>query len=124
MTPGKVFADFMRIWETGDFTDFDRLISPRYAGHVAAGDRDREGLRQRIVAFRRLYPQIDFEIQDQFASGDRVATRMVAQGEDAEGRPVALMGLNISRIGSGQVQEEWNTWEPLAEPPATRTPRV
>ena len=115
---GEVFRDLMRIWETGDFARFDDLVSERYVGHVAAGDRDRAGLRQRILAFRGLYPLMHFEIEDQFASGDRVATRMLARGRNAKGDAVALMGINISRVRDGKLEEEWNTWEPLKGPAA------
>jgi hypothetical protein len=115
---GEVFRDFMKIWETGDFARFDALVSKRYVGHVAAGDRDREGLRQRILVFRGFYPVMHFEIEDQFASGDRVATRMLARGRNAKGEPVALMGINISRVHDGKLEEEWNTWEPLKGPAA------
>jgi hypothetical protein len=111
--PGQVFREFIEMWASGDLSKFDRLVSTGYAGHVAAGDRDREGLRERILTFRRLFPSIRFDIEDQFSSGERVATRMIARGNDAEGRTVTLMGINISIVRDGAIEQEWNTWERL-----------
>jgi predicted SnoaL-like aldol condensation-catalyzing enzyme len=120
--PADVFRTFMKIWETGDLSQVDELISVDYVGHVAAGDRTREGLRQRILEFRKLYPVMRFEVQDQISSEDRVASRMLATGQDVRGNPVALMGLNISRICDGKIEEEWNTWEALkAAPPLSKS---
>ena len=120
--PADVFRSIIRMWETGDLSQFDRLVSADYVGHVAAGERDREGLRERILAFRQSYPAMHFDVQEQLASGDRVASRMVATGTDAEGRSVALMGLNMSRIKDGKIEEEWNTWEAMQTPPAAQKP--
>ena len=114
-----VFRIFARMWETGDLGMFDQLIAVHYIGHVAAGDRDRDGLRERIRVFRKTYPVMRIDVQDQFLSGDRVASRMLATGKDAQGKPVELMGLNIARIHDGMIEEEWTTWEALR---AVRTP--
>lgn len=111
--PAEVFRAFARMWETGDLGMFDQLIAVQYVGHVAAGDRNRDGLRERIQVFRKTYPVMRIEVEDQLLSGDRVASRMLATGKDAQGKPVALMGLNIARIHDGKIEEEWNTWEPL-----------
>jgi hypothetical protein len=43
---------------------------------------------------------------------------MLAHGRNAKGEPVALMGINISRVRDGKLEEEWNTWEPLKGPAA------
>lgn len=116
-SPAEVFRTFIKVWETGDLSQFDQLISVNYVGHVATGDRNRDGLRHRILEFRKIFPVMRFDVQDQLSSEDRVASRMLATGQDAQGRPVALMGLNISRVRDGKVEEEWNTWEALKATP-------
>ena len=110
-----VFRAVMGLWEKGDLGMFDNLISRDYIGHVSTGDRDREGLRRRIVAFHRQYTAVQFSVEDQFIAGNRVATRMLARGNSATGEPVALMGINIARVRDGKLLEEWNTWEPLKD---------
>jgi predicted SnoaL-like aldol condensation-catalyzing enzyme len=115
--PAETFRAFVKVWETGDVSQLDRLVAADYIGHVAAGDRNRDVLRQRILAFRSAYPTIHFDVQAQISSGDLVASRMLATGRDVQGRPVALMGLNFSKVRDGKVEEEWNTWEALSAPP-------
>jgi len=111
LSPEAVFRAAVRMGETLDLARFEELISDQYVGHVAIGDRDREGLRQRILEFRDQFPAMRFDVKDQFACGDRVSTRMVASGRNVNGATVTLMGLNIARVGDGQLLEEWNTWE-------------
>ena len=111
-----VFGAVMGMWEKGDLGMFDNLISRDYMGHVSTGDRDREGLRRRIIAFHQLYTAVQISVEDQIIDGDRVATRMLARGNSATGEPVELMGINIARVRDGKLQEEWNTWEPLKDP--------
>lgn len=114
--PDEVFRTVVRMWEAGDLSGFNDLISRDYVGHVSSGDRDREGLRRRILAFRQSYTAVRFSVDDQFVSGDRVATRMLVRGKTATGEPVALMGINIAVVRDGKLREEWNTWEPLKDP--------
>jgi hypothetical protein len=43
------------MWLNGDFSTYNDAFSPDYIGHVAAGDRDGDGLERRIVVFREHY---------------------------------------------------------------------
>jgi predicted ester cyclase len=60
-------------------------------------------------------------VDDQFAEGDKVATRWTARGTHTgeiagiapTGRDVTVTGLTISRFASGKVVEEWSTWDTL-----------
>jgi ketosteroid isomerase-like protein len=102
------------MWESGDLARFDEIVATDYVGHVASGTRDRGGLRARIQAFHKLFPDIHFTIEDQFARGDKLVTRMRAQGTNStSGTKTELMGINISRIRNGKLVEEWAVWEPL-----------
>ena len=113
--PKEIFRDYVAIWESGAVDRLPEVIHPDYVGHPASGDRDAEGLRARILAFRGLFPDVRFTMEDQLAEGDRVASRMTARAtRAADGRPVTLHGHNISRIAEGRIAEERMTWE--AEP--------
>ncbi len=106
------FRSHLRIWATGDLSALDEIINSDYVGHVAAGDRDRDGLIARIKAFRSLYPDIVFTVEDQIAVGDKVVTRMTAHGTyQPTGKTTTLIGINISRIVDGRIVEEWAVWE-------------
>ena len=113
--PASVFRRGLHMWESGDLSRFNEIVADDYVGHLASGTRDREGLRLRIQAFHRLYPDIHFDIEDQFGQGEKVVTRMRAVGTNSStGAKTELMGINISRIVKGKLSEEWATWEPVA----------
>jgi len=108
----NVFRDYVRVWESGRLLDLAGVIHPDYVGHPSWGDRDIEGLRERIAAFRDLFRDPQFRVEDQLVDGDKVASRLTATATRAsDGAPVALYGLNISRIADGRIIEEWMAWE-------------
>jgi ketosteroid isomerase-like protein len=116
-----VFRRALEIYASGNLSPLDEVMAPNYIGHVSAGDRDVEGLRQSILHFHNLfvYTADSFEVNDQFVEGDKVATRMTARVRvRAIGEPVTLIGINLSRIVDGKIVEEWNAWEQLQPPQA------
>jgi predicted ester cyclase len=113
-----LFRAYVGIWQTGKVDDLEHVIHPRYVGHPASGDRDKDGLRKRTLSFRELLPDVRFSVEDQLAENDRAATRMTARAtRSSDGQKVILYGLNISRISDGKIIEEWMTWE--AQPDLT-----
>jgi catechol 2,3-dioxygenase-like lactoylglutathione lyase family enzyme len=115
--PASLFRRHVAVWENGDLAQLGEIIDVAYVGHVAAGDRDREGLKARIRAFRALYPDIVFTIEDQLVAGDRVATRLTARGTHAvTGQAAHLLGHNLSRVSGDKIVEEWAAWEPRTGP--------
>ena len=116
-----VFRRLVDIYATGNLSALNEVIAPHYVGHASAGDRDLEGFRQSILHFHNLfiYDEDSFEVNDQFAEGEKVATRMTARVKvRATGEPITLIGINLARIVDGKILEEWNTWEQL-QPPAS-----
>ena len=111
-TSKQLFRDYVDVWETGELDNLRATIHDDYIGHPSWGDRDREDLRERIVAFRRKYPDVRFRIEDQLAESDKVASRLIATAKrSTDGKEVVLYGLNISRIADGRIIEEWMAWE-------------
>jgi ketosteroid isomerase-like protein len=121
-TPEAKMAVFQRLVELYARADVDALenfIAPDYAGHTSAGDRDWAEFRQSILNFHQIfeYGPDSFIIEDQFASGDKVATRMTAHVRNRQtGEPVRMTGINLAVIRDGKVREEWNTWEVVQSP--------
>jgi predicted ester cyclase len=107
-----VFRRAVEIWQQGNAQLIDAVVTPNYVGHTSKGIRNIDGLRARVTEFHALYPDIKFTIEDQFAEGDRIATRMTAYGTSKEnGKSVHLIGLNISRFVGNRIAEEWPVWE-------------
>ena len=65
--------------------------------------------------FIGAFPGIHHEIVDQFAAGERVATRIVVTGVHSgdfmgmppSGRTISIGAINIHRLAGGQVIEQW-----------------
>ena len=111
-TREAAFRRTARIWQEGRVDLIGEIVTSDYVGHTSAGDRNIDGLRQRILEFHALYPDMKFTIEDQLADGDRIATRMTAVGTSkATGKVVHLIGLNISRFVGNRIAEEWPVWE-------------
>lgn len=115
---GQSNADLFRrygdVWKTGKLELLPQVIGPGYVGHTSSGDRDAAGLAERIKTFRTIYADLTFTVLDQLTEGDRVASRMrITATERATGKPVTLIGLNISRFAHGRIVEEWPVWETL-----------
>lgn len=110
-----LFRRYLTVWQEGSLADLDDILHESYVGHPVGGDRDSNGLKERILAFRALFPDVHFSIERQVVEGERVATSMTAVATRAsDGKPVRLFGQNISRIQEGRLAEEWMVWEVAA----------
>jgi steroid delta-isomerase-like uncharacterized protein len=75
----------------------------------------RETWREGAVMFRRAFPDLHAEIEDIFASGDRVAVRLRMRGTHegeylgipATGRRVSYVSHEFYRVENGLIAEEW-----------------
>ena len=114
-----VFRALIDCYARADVEAMAALIAPDYRGHTSAGPRDWAEFRQSSLNFHALfdYAPDSFVVEDQFVDGEKVATRMtctVRSKETAE--PMTMIGINLAVIRSGQIVEEWNTWEMVAAP--------
>ena len=69
-------------------------------------------MRRSTELYRRLFDDLAFEVVDQVAEGDRVASRWVLTGSN-RGRPVRLWGITISRLRDGRIVEDWSAFDGL-----------
>lgn len=59
-----------------------------------------------------LFDDLAFEVVDQVADGDRVASRFVLTGSNRS-RQVRLWGITISRLYDGLIVEDWSAFDGL-----------
>jgi predicted ester cyclase len=71
-----------------------------------------DGVRRSTDLYRLLFDDLAFEVVDQVAEGDRVASRWVLTGAN-RGRPVRLWGITISRLREGRIVEDWSAFDGL-----------
>jgi predicted ester cyclase len=72
--------------------------------------RGLDGVRRSTALYRELFDDLAFEVVDQLADGDRVASRWVMTGTN-RGRRVRLTGITISRLRDGRIVEDWSAFD-------------
>ena len=105
--------------DKGNLAAMDELVAENYLDHspppfpgLAEG---REGLKQAFEIFWRATPG-RHEIEDQLAEGDKVVTRMTADGKHeqdlpgipATGNELRMTATVIHRIEDGKLAEKWS----------------
>ncbi|HKX47218.1 MAG TPA: ester cyclase [Gaiellaceae bacterium] len=114
---------FEEPWK-GNMDVIDEYVAPGYVGHDPSEPepfRGPQGMRGQIEKYLAAFPDARITVDEQFAEGDRVATRWTGRGThqgeiegiSPTGKEVTVTGLTFSRLDSGKVVEEWITWDTL-----------
>ena len=94
------------------------LLDPdfvRYDPYIEAGEvRGIETVKENIVWFRNVFPDLTCTIEDQVAEGDKVVSRWTLRGTHqgeffgvpATGERVEMGGIQIDRFEGGKIVEE------------------
>ena len=97
----------------GDMALATRCYAEDFADHVGRLEyRWLEGVRRSTARYRALFDDLSFDVVDQVAEGDRVASRFVLTGTN-RGRRVRLWGITISRLRDGRIVEDWSAFDSL-----------
>ena len=101
---------------SGDYSNLDDFVATEYVDHNAAeGGRGPEVVRTHLEAIRTTLPDLRVQIEDVFAEGDYIITRISGRGThlgewmgiEPTGREVQLKGINIDRVEGGRIAEHW-----------------
>lgn len=110
------------VYNQGNLAVINELVASDFIIHSSSNDiQGPEAAKQYVAALRAAFPDIHFTIDDQFANGDRVATRWTArathtgafQGIPPTGKQVRMTAINIDRIAGGKVVECWTNVDEL-----------
>jgi predicted ester cyclase len=95
----------------GDLAVANELMSPTCVHHVPGGELapGPASLRDWLSRTLRIFPDFHAIVEDEFATGDRVALRITAYGTHrGTGQPVEFAVLQIGRAGpDGKLTEHW-----------------
>jgi len=95
----------------GDMELAPECYAEDFADHVGSLEyRGLEGVRRSTALYRVLFEDLSFEVLDQVAEGDRVASRFVLSGSN-RGRRVRMWGIVISRLRDGRIVEDWASFD-------------
>ncbi|HEX5502377.1 MAG TPA: ester cyclase [Thermomicrobiales bacterium] len=110
------------VYNQGQLAVVDELVAGDFVIHSSSADiRGPEGTKQYVAALRAAFPDLHITIEDQFAEGDRVATRWTARGTHTgafeglppTGKQVRVTAIDIDRIADGKVVECWTNMDEL-----------
>jgi predicted ester cyclase len=116
----------------GNLTVAEEEVAATYLRHDAGPSQPRgpEGFKQRAVTVRAAFPDVQYNLDEVIAEGDKVACRWTArathtgtffglgQGADSTGavagipptgRRVTWRGVDFCRIVDGKLAESWST---------------
>jgi steroid delta-isomerase-like uncharacterized protein len=113
----RVRAFMNRVWNAGDLSAIEEFVSTRYTIHSDPGDPwdgqelDREGFKQRLVASRAAFPDLEFEIDDVVCQDSRVALSWTMRGTNSgslaghapSGSRIEAKGLTIYYVDAGRL---------------------
>ena len=115
---------FDQVWNAGDESTIDRLMSPTAKFHGlptpdGAPVVGPAAFKPFYHAFRQAFPDIEIRILRTICEGDLVAAHWVVTGTHrgpglgikATGSPIEFYGVAIAAIRDGQVQEGWNCFD-------------
>ena len=95
----------------GDLAVANELMSPTCVHHVPGAELapGPASLRDWLSRTLRIFPDFHAIVEDEFATGDRVAQRITAYGtHQGTGQPVEFAVLEIARAGpDGRIAEHW-----------------
>jgi steroid delta-isomerase-like uncharacterized protein len=78
-----------------------------------------EGMRGYVSMYRSAFPDLQQTIEDQFAEGEKVATRLIGRGTHQgelmgiapTGNRVGAPGIVINRVSGGKIVESWANYD-------------
>jgi steroid delta-isomerase-like uncharacterized protein len=116
---------FGQVWGKGDMSIVDELASPQLRVSYPLMPAPTEGIaafKEVLKMVHRAFPDLEIEIDEPIAEGDRVAARWTMRGThegDMMGLPptgkrVVWSGITIYRIKNGKVVDEMGEEDGLA----------
>ena len=104
-------------FNAGKLEVVDEVVSPNYVLHGAPPDMPKgpDAIRATVKTFRTAFPDLEIELQELVAEGDKVSARSVMRGTHegplfgipATHKKVEVDGLTMVTVRDGRVQESW-----------------
>jgi steroid delta-isomerase-like uncharacterized protein len=110
------------VWNRGNLDFADKCFTADFIQHDPASPeeiRGPEGYKHNVATIRAAFPDLHFEIVDQIAEGDRVATRFVITGTQegelagipATGKRIEVAGTGVDYFSGGKIAESWEYYD-------------
>lgn len=113
---------FETVWNKGDVSVCDRLISADALDHSPLGtETGPESFKHVVSSYREAFPDVRMTIEDEIAEGDKVVHRWRIVGTNKTpfmgipptGKEATFIGTTIVRISNGKIAERWTSFDLL-----------
>jgi predicted ester cyclase len=111
-------------WMGGNLEVIDETATDDFVDHdPIEGDRDVDAVKRGIEGYRAAFPDLEIEVVDAIAAGDKVVLRWRSSGTfENEFMGIAptgqklgpFEGISIDRFEGGKIAEAWAQWNVLA----------
>jgi steroid delta-isomerase-like uncharacterized protein len=119
-----VRRSFEEVFNQGNLDAVEEIFASDYVLHDPTSPeeiRGTEGMKQYVSMYRTAFPDLQQTIEDQFAEGEKVATRLTGRGTHQgelmgippTGNRVEAPGIVINRISSGKIAESWANYDAM-----------
>ncbi len=118
---------YFEVLDQGDeattLATIDELFAEDYVAHTAGGTLNgRDILKSHAKASYSAFGKMEHRIEDNFGSGEKVATRILFRathasdlfGVPATGRTIECPIIYVHRFADGKIQEAWLDWDSVA----------
>ncbi|HEX6848102.1 MAG TPA: ester cyclase [Chitinophagaceae bacterium] len=124
-----VITEYEQKWidglNSGNISVADEVFLPDCVIHINGNpqrDLSVENFKQMAAGLLVAFPDLQFTINDQFTTGEKVATRWTARGTNtgpfgemqATGKAVEIEGHIIDHVVNGKVAKRWEIWDQMA----------
>jgi steroid delta-isomerase-like uncharacterized protein len=114
----KVFSE---IYGQGKVSLVDDLYADDFVDDSPGGGKGRDLIKKAVSDFHRAMPDLAIEIEDVFATEDKVVLRYTAHGIQtgpygdipATGKKAVVRGITIFLVAGGKIKTEWTEYDRL-----------
>jgi steroid delta-isomerase-like uncharacterized protein len=112
---------FTEIYGQGKIELVNQLYSDDFIDDSPGGGKGRELIKGAVMGFHAACPDLQMEIEDVFATQDKVVIRYIGRGTQtgaygeipATGKPIVVRGITVFLIENGKVKTEWTEYDRL-----------
>jgi predicted ester cyclase len=115
---------YFNAYQTGDMNAVLRFVGANHVYHPPGGGdpMDLAARRSDEAVFFKAFSKISTIIEDQIAEGDKVATRVTMEADHTgeyqkippTGRRTRITFIDIARVASGSIVEEWSEFDMMS----------
>jgi steroid delta-isomerase-like uncharacterized protein len=112
---------FVEIYGRGQVNLVDQIYADDFVDDSPGGGKGRELIKEAVADFHQACPDLRMEIEDVFATQDKVVIRYIGRGTQTgalgnippTGKAIAVRGITVFLIENGKIKTEWTEYDRL-----------